>query len=337
VPRWVRALLGVPLLAKLAGAAGLVALVMAGLFVALHVAGASSTQMLAMLLVGLFAMLVVNLALVFIALRPVADLEALAYRVLAGDLEARARPSVLADRDIARLGRSLNLLLDSLVSDRARMRRLAAEVIRSHDQEQARVARELHDSVAQGLAAQALQLGAAAEAATDAALRAHLLEIRAMAVSTMDELRALSQSVYPLMLAVLGLAPALMQLARQARERCDASVEVEIAPRAGDLPSEAAAVLYRVAEEAIENACLHAAAPRIRVMVTADSGTVSLEVVDDGSGFDVDAAEASAPSVGIFSMRERVALAEGRFEITSTPGRGTRVVATVPMSTPRSS
>lgn len=329
-PRWVRAVLGVPLAGKIAGAAVLVVLVMLGLILTLQVTGTRERDTMVLLVAGLLVTLIVNLVLVSVALKPVAHLEALARRVLAGDLEARSRPSLLADRDIARLGRSINLLLDALVSDRARMRRLAAEVIRAHDEERAHVARELHDSVAQGLAAQMLQLGAAAQAVPDPALRDRLLAIRAMTSGTMEELRALAQAVYPQMLAELGLAAALSQLARQTRERCAVSIDAAVDPDANIVSPDAAAVLYRVAQEALENACLHAGATSIRITLMAEADAATLEVVDDGAGFDVAAAEAGAPSVGIFSMRERVALAEGRFEISSTPGRGTRVRATVP-------
>ncbi|HET7564710.1 MAG TPA: sensor histidine kinase [Gemmatimonadaceae bacterium] len=337
LPRWVRALLGVPLLGKLAGAALLVVIVMAALIITLHITGASNREMVAVLFVGLFAMLLVNLVLVSIALKPVGDLEVLANRVLDGDLEARSAPSVLADRDIARLGRSINLLLDGLVADRARMRRLAAEVIRAHDEERARVARELHDSIAQGIAAQMLQLGAAARDVSDAELRDRLLAIRAMTGTTMEELRALSQTVYPQMLDELGLSAALAQLARDTRTRCHAGIDATIDPGVNRVSPESAAVLYRVAEEALENACLHAGASHIRMAATSTADALTLEVVDDGAGFDVVEAEAGAPAVGIFSMRERVALADGRFEITSMPGQGTRVVATVPASRPRTS
>lgn len=333
VPRWLRTLLAVPLVGKLAGAALLVVLVMTSLIVALRLAGASSSEMMAILFVGLFATLVVNVVLVSIALKPVADLELLSHQVLAGDLDARAQPSLLADRDIARLGRSINVLLDALVSDRARMRRLAAEVIRAHDEERARVARELHDSVAQGVAAQVLQLGAAARTTTDSALREQLLAIRAMTGTTMEELRALSQTVYPQMLDELGLGPALTRLVRETRERCGTSVDAAVEAPAHCASPDAAAVLYRVAEEALENACLHASATHIRVALTSDDQTATLEVVDDGTGFDIASGEVEAPAIGIFSMRQRVALVAGSFEITSTPGQGTRVVAKVPVST----
>ena len=90
-----------------------------------------------------------TLFLVHIALRPLHELEETARRVHRGDLAARVGRSAVADRDMRRIGETLNLLLDSLTSDRSRMRQLAAKVIRAQDEERARLARELHDSTAQ--------------------------------------------------------------------------------------------------------------------------------------------------------------------------------------------
>ena len=112
--------------------------------------------------VALGLSLVVNLGLVYVALRPLNDLEAAAARVSAGDLRARVAPSMPRRPRHGALGTTLNTLLDKLTEDRARVRRLAAQVISAQDEERARVARELHDSTAQMLAAVMLQLGVAA-------------------------------------------------------------------------------------------------------------------------------------------------------------------------------
>ena len=79
-------------------------------------------------------------------------------------------PSILADRDMARVGTTLNTLLDRLTEDRERVRRLAGQVISAQDEERARIARELHDSTAQMLAALMLQLGVAAKESTSPAI-----------------------------------------------------------------------------------------------------------------------------------------------------------------------
>jgi signal transduction histidine kinase len=127
------------------------------------------------------------------------------------------------------------------------------------------------------------------------------------------------------------LVAALEWLARQTHESAGVPVEVEAAFDADVAPTSAAA-LYRVAQEALRNAVTHSGASSIRIWITGDRTSVTLEVVDDGVGFDVDAAEARRPGMGLFSIRERVALVGGTVEIHSGRGRGTRVTATVPLA-----
>ena len=129
--------LSIPLLGKLAGANLLIVLAALAGVAAEHRFNASG-NVVSILGVALGTSLVVNLVLVYVALRPLNDLEAAAARVSAGDLDARVAPSMLADRDMARVGTTLNGLLDRLTEDRARVRRLAAQVISAQDEERAR-------------------------------------------------------------------------------------------------------------------------------------------------------------------------------------------------------
>jgi signal transduction histidine kinase len=91
-------------------------------------------------------------------------------------------------------------------------------------------------------------------------------------------------------------------------------------------------VFYRVAQEALRNSARHAGARKVEILLLRKGGAASLEVSDDGRGFDVRRAEERRPGMGLFSMRERVALVNGRLVVTSAPGRGTRIVATVPLT-----
>jgi signal transduction histidine kinase len=277
---------------------------------------------------------VVNLLLVHVALRPLGALEETARRIGRGDLAARVGRSVVADRDMRRIGRTINLLLDSLTSDRSRMRQLAAKVIRAQDEERARVARELHDSTAQILAAAILQLGAATPRAQgDPELTRALETLRQLVAAALDEVRTMSHTIYPRVLDDLGLVPALEWLARQTQESAGLEVDVEAALDVEITPTSASA-LYRVAQEALRNAVSHSGASRVRIWITGHRAGATLEVVDDGSGFNVDAAEARRPGMGLFSIRERVSLVGGTVEIQSVHGRGTRVTATVPLAPP---
>jgi signal transduction histidine kinase len=322
--------LRVPLLGKLVGA-NLLIVAAALLVVVAERRGVLPGNAVSILGVALGVSLVVNLGLVYVALRPLSDLELTAARVSAGDLEARVAPSPLADRDMARVGTTLNTLLDNLTADRARVRRLAAQVINAQDEERARVARELHDSTAQMLAAVMLQLGVAARENESPEVDERIATVREMVAEALEEVRTLSHTIHPRVLDDLGLAAALSWLARQTREQEALDAEA-FADDGAPIPRLAATVLYRVAQESLRNAARHAQAHRVELWLRRTATTATLEVVDDGRGFDVRRAEERRPGMGLFSMRERVGLANGSLTVESAPGRGTRVVATVPLS-----
>jgi signal transduction histidine kinase len=277
--------------------------------------------------------LVASFAIVRVALRPLDALEATADRVWRGDFGARVPASLLADPEMSRLGHTLNLLLDGIERDRGRMRRLAAQIVAAQDEERSRVARELHDSVAQTLAALVMQLGAAQRGAEEPATARQFALVRDIAADALEEVRLLSHTVYPRVLDDLGLAAALEWLARQTQEA--ESLRVEVDAGAGvptDMPGPHASALYRVAQETLRNVVRHAHAARVRVELRRDGAAVTLTVTDDGCGFDVAEAEGRRPGMGLFAMRERVALVDGTLEIESAPGTGTRVRASVPLT-----
>ena len=329
VPGWTRALLRVPLALKLVGANVLVLGATAAVVLASHV---DDPRGIMLVVVGAVAVgLAASTALVFLALRPVRELESTAARVWRGDFAARVAPSLLADRDIARAGHTLNLLLDGLTSDRARMRQLAMQVISAQDAERARIARELHDSTAQMLAALSFQLSAAARDCADPECGSRLAEIRELAADALEEVRSLSHTVYPRVLDDLGLPAALGWLARRTREQREVEIEVDADAPPEPIPPVAEAALYRVAQESLLNATKHGAPQRVQIVLRGESGVAVLEVADDGIGFDIAEAESRRPGMGLFAMRERIALVNGQLEIDSAPGRGTRVTATVPL------
>src|SRR5215471_14018918 len=133
---------------------------------------------IAVFLMILAVAFILNLSLVSIALRPIRDLEETATRVWAGDLETRVPRSAVADADLAQVGGMLNVLLTALSEDRARARTLAQQVVRNGDRERSRVGKELHDSIAQSLAALRYQLIAIEREAQDPELTEKLRAIR---------------------------------------------------------------------------------------------------------------------------------------------------------------
>lgn len=334
LPRWIQAALGVPLVGKIAGANAII--VLAALVVALAASGNGNAEMRFVLLLAsaLAISLVVNVMLVLLALRPLADLETTAQRIWRGDLNARVPHSLLAHSDLQRVGSALNVLLDGLAADRARLRALASDVISAGDRERAHLARELHDSTAQSLAALLLELSVLARENENPRLGERLDRVRRIVSDVLDEVKLLAHTVHPRVLDDLGLAAALRLLAREAEDRSSARFQVEAGTDVDQLPPSHASVLYRVAQEAANNAVRHGQPQTVTLRASVHGGVARLEVVDDGVGFDVEEAERKRPGMGLFTMRERASLVGGALEIQSERRRGTRVIATVP-TTPR--
>ncbi len=339
VPRWIERLLRTPLTLKLAGANAflLIAATLSALVIRNH--ELSTAPVIAVVGAAFLLALLVNIALVTLAVRPMTELEKTVDTIWRGDLNARVPTSLLADRHVARVGRMFNILLDGLVADRARTRRLAVELINAGDRERAAISRELHDSTAQSLAALVMQLSVVAQRADDAAdelLKQRIDSARILATTTLEEVRLLAHTMHPRVLDDLGLVAALRRLARETTAHAASSdgLQVDVIARDGideTIPAAARSVLYRIAQEAVRNASRHAAANRLEIRVWTDAHAVMLEVSDDGVGFDPEAARPNQTGIGLFTMRERVALIDGNLHVSSRAGGGTSVVATVPL------
>ena len=323
------------MLAKIAGA-NLVLLIVATATV-IDVQGGALARLgdVWLVIAAVVVALVINTTLVILAVRPLHVIESTVDRIWQGDFSARVPVSRLADRDAARMARTFNMLLDSIVADRERLRRLAAEVIGAADAERAAISRELHDSVAQEVAALVMQLSVivrSAETAPRDQLQQAAEEVRKAATSSLEEIRMLAHTMHPRVLDDLGLVAALRRLARETLRIGSGDVEV-IADDIDEtnLPASVKSVLYRVAQEAVQNARRHARAHRIVITLETADDLVTLQVRDDGPGFDVEVALAAATGIGLVSMQERVAIVNGSLRITSAPGMGTLVTAAVPL------
>jgi signal transduction histidine kinase len=290
-------------------------------------------DIIAVLLIAIAASLAVSAALVHAALHPVRAVEETARRIWGGDLGARVPESPLADEDARRVAKTLNLLLEGLVSDRQRMRRLAREVIEAGDRERARIARELHDSTAQTLAALTMQVSALSRSGVDARCAEQLGYIRELAGSALEEVRSMSHSLHPRVLDDMGLPAALEALARTVRTHDAVDVHVASEGDANLLPVPVRSVLYRVAQEALGNAVRHARPATVNMSLTSKDSQATLQVSDDGVGFDIRSARDRRAGIGLHTMEERLALVDGKLTIESSPGHGTTVRAVVPIST----
>lgn len=321
-------LLAIPLVGKLIGAN---TLILVAAVVAIAMAG-EWHEGTALMVVALAIGFGVNVLLVWVALRPLWKLEHTARRIQAGDLAARVGPSRLADRNLTRIGETLNQLVDRLTGDRARMRALASQVIQAQDEERARVARELHDSTAQTLAAVMLQIRALSVTGLDPATSAKLGVVRDTVAEALEDVRTMAHTMYPRILDDLGLGPALEWLASRTQDAGGIAVHVERDPDGPPVPHTAAAVLYRVAQEALHNALSHSGASRVVLRFSADDRVARIEVIDDGRGFDPERIDRRRAGMGLFAIRERASLVDGHVDIDSAPGQGTRIAAVVPIA-----
>lgn len=339
LPRWIVSLLRTPLTLKLAGANAFLLVATATLAIIVRNRELTTAPVVIVVSSAFLLALLVNMVLVNLAVRPMTMLENTVDTIWRGDLSARVPPSLLADRNVARVGRMFNILLDGLLADRARTRKLALELINAGDRERAAMSRELHDSTAQSLAALVMQLSVLAQDAESApvgTLKNRLAGAKDLATATLEEVRLLAHAMHPRVLDDLGLVAAVRRLVRESTALAASSNGVKVVVVAADgideeIPAAQASVLYRVAQEAVRNALRHAAASNIEIRIWTEGESASLEVSDDGRGFDPDAARTDHGGIGLFTMRERVALVDGELQVESTARGGTTVLATVPL------
>ena len=205
--------------------------------------------------------------------------------------------------------------------------------IAAADRERGRWARELHDETLQGLGALRVMLTAALRQQDDAVRRAAELAVDQLETQV-QELQGLITELRPAALDDLGLSPALDTLyARvQAAHGLEVTSQRDLASEARDASSRLApeieGTIYRLVQEALTNIAKHANTGRAHTRIVEGEGKVSVEIVDEGAGFDPGE---FTRGFGLVGMRERVELVGGSLEIDSRPGAGTRVTATLPV------
>ena len=145
-----------------------------------------------------------------------------------------------------------------------------------------------------------------------------------------EKVSRISHQLHSSELEYLGLAVAIQSYCREFSAQYKMVVECSCTSIPEDLDSLLALSLLRIVQEGLHNAAKHSKAKSIQVVVKGSNTELSLLIVDDGVGFDLEEAKFAA-GLGLISMRERIHLAGGQFEITSAPGKGTRITACVPV------
>ncbi|GAA3589610.1 sensor histidine kinase [Nonomuraea rosea] len=196
--------------------------------------------------------------------------------------------------------------------------------------ERQRLAREIHDTIAQGLTAILTQLEAADPAAVPAAVRARLDIARSMAKESLTEARRSVQALRPAPLHEAQLPAALREVAAAWSRSTGVPVAVSVTGESRPLHAEVEITLLRVAQEAMANAGKHAGAARVGLTLSYMEDVVALDVRDDGRGFDPANPGHTDGGFGLVAMRQRVTRLAGDFAVETAPGQGTGISATVP-------
>jgi len=254
--------------------------------------------------------------------------EAIGVTLLIGILVAAA--------SLAGIARSERIAADRnqvLIGKEEELRLLSQKLVKAQEEERRSLSRDLHDQIGQVLTAVRISVGNVEEALhnPDGSEKAvlQLEQAKRLSEQALRSVREIAMGLRPAMLDDLGLGAALEWQARQFSRLCDVPVTAQLE---GDLESlsEAQRVcVYRVVQEALNNAAKHAHASEIVIAVSGGRANVRIEVRDNGTGFN--STTTSEPGLGLVGIKERVRQLGGDANIDSRPGLGTTLLAHIPL------
>jgi PAS domain S-box-containing protein len=215
------------------------------------------------------------------------------------------------------------------------LRALTGRLLQVQEAERRRIARELHDDLSQSLALLAIELELLSQVPPETAARlcARLNELSARVKHLSSAVHGLSHNLHPSKLEQLGLVAGVRGLCKEHTQAQGMVVEFTDQQMPPSIPNDTALCLYRIAQEALRNVTKHSGARHARVELRGSEDGVSLSVVDDGIGFDLQSRDGNE-GLGLVSMRERLHLVGGAIVIDSRPSEGTRIDVRVPLSAP---
>ena len=222
----------------------------------------------------------------------------------------------------------------SIAVERARLFARSAQL--GALEERNRLAREIHDTLAQGLSAITMQLetadalidaGASLERASQAVRQA-----LALARANLEEARRSVLDLRAIPLEGHTLAEALTDLIQESAQRSGLAFDFKIRGGLRPLPLRVEVDVYRIAQEAVTNVLRHAAARQVEVRLVLQPDQVRLTIADDGRGFD--SARIPKDRFGLIGLNERARLLDGKLQLHSSPGAGTRLEVSVPLESP---
>jgi signal transduction histidine kinase len=212
--------------------------------------------------------------------------------------------------------------------------RLSRKVLLAQEEERSRLSRDLHDELGQLLTATRLEMGWLEKRVPSTEEESSVFKNTvALVEQATEELRRMCRGLRPPLLDDLGFEPAIRLLVEEFRERTNLEVELDLAldEDAGPVSAEVGLAVYRILQESLTNVSRHARATMVKVLLHATPGDLTLEVSDNGTGFD-SARPNAVHGSGLEGMRERAHLVGGTVEVQSVRNQGTRIVLRVSLA-----
>jgi signal transduction histidine kinase len=216
------------------------------------------------------------------------------------------------------------------------LKTLSIQLINVQEDERKKIAQELHDEIGQTLFAMKMNLEmtkknlpANLEKFED--MKNRLIDTENLLSQTIDQIRNLTTDLRPSMLDDFGLIPALNWYIDNFSKRTNIKVYLKLKNLKPRLSSEVETTFYRIIQEALTNVAKHAQATEVSILLALKNSNACLAVEDNGIGFDAKKANFPKDRLGIFSIKERVGLLNGEFEIRSKTNRGTKLSVKIPL------
>ncbi len=236
------------------------------------------------------------------------------------------------ERSLRESESSLKASQQELQRSREELRALAGQLLTAQEEERRRIARDLHDDVNQRLAMLAMDLRRIEkdEMGDLAAIMRMVRSITGRLTMVSDDVRQLAYRFHPSILDDLGLTKAVRRLVDDFSASTGLQAVYVHRDPVSPVPTDLATCVYRIAQESLNNVARHAQASEVEVELICDEGMISLSIRDNGIGFDSLQVSQARERLGLLSMKERLRLVQGTFDVVTAPGQGTHVEVQVP-------
>lgn len=263
------------------------------------------------------------------------------------ELQKRAKNTEVSIERADAINLQMSVVLDYLSGDLHQVTRIlesaknrqmiGMKIILAQEDERKRIAREIHDGPAQSLAHLVMRTEIAERVLGTKDLtmiRSELVDLKTQIRLGLEELRKIIFNLRPMALDDLGLVPTLRKFVQDFEEKTRIRARLEVSGKDRRLPSAMEAALYRLVQEAFNNALKHAQASYMSLEITQTDESLSLSIADNGVGFYMENAESNSQQdarFGLIGMKERVELLQGTIVFDSAPGQGTKIKIAVPI------